>query len=82
MILSAKVIGTDVYVLPSSVHDVIVISVKAFDNSGRLLNLVKETNASHVRPQERLADMMWKYSLETGELTEVIEVVEEEREGA
>lgn len=78
----AEQIGTDVYVLPSSVHDVVVLSDKAFTEKNKLIGLVKSTNADHVRPQDRLADLMWKYTLDTNELTEVVEVVEEKRVGA
>ena len=40
-----KKIGTDCYILPSSVHDLVVLSTDVFSEKSKLINLVRETNS-------------------------------------
>ena len=62
----AEKIGTDCYILPSSVHDLIVMSVESFGESAKLAQLVKSTNDEHVRPSDRLSDSVYVYSRSDG----------------
>lgn len=55
----AKELGSDLYVLPSSVHEVILVS-DSYDLN-RLKDLVKETNEGVVRPVDRLSDTVYNY---------------------
>ena len=55
----AKEVGSDLYVLPSSVHEVILVS-ESYDLD-KLKALVKETNEGIVRPEDRLSDTVYNY---------------------
>jgi arginyl-tRNA synthetase len=55
----AEEIGTDLYVLPSSVHELILVS-DSYDLN-KLKALVKETNEGCVRPVDRLSDTVCNY---------------------
>lgn len=59
----AEKIGTDCYILPSSVHDLIVLSAETYVKQNRLANIVKTTNYESVRPSERLSDSIYLFSL-------------------
>ena len=72
-----KKIGTDCYILPSSVHDLIVLSTDVFSESSKLINLVKETNKEHVKTSDRLSDSIYLYSIVDGSLQRVEDPVEE-----
>jgi len=73
----AKNIGTDCYVLPSSVHDLVVLSTDVFNESAKLINLVKETNSEHVRVSDRLSDSIYLYSVDNKSINLVSEPAEE-----
>lgn len=72
-----KKIGTDCYILPSSVHDIIVLSTDVFSESSRLIDLVRETNKEHVKTSDRLSDSIYRYSIVDGSLARVEDHVEE-----
>lgn len=59
----AEKIGTDCYILPSSVHDLIVLSTDIYLKENKLANIVKTTNNESVRPSDRLSDSVYLYSL-------------------
>ena len=61
-------IGTDCYILPSSVHDLVILSTETFSESNKLISLVKETNSEHVRVSERLSDNIYRISIVDGSL--------------
>ena len=65
----AAKIGTDCYILPSSVHDLIILSTETYYKENRLANIVKTTNNESVRPQERLSDSVYMYSINSGEIS-------------
>lgn len=66
-----KKIGTDCYILPSSVHDLVVLSTDIFSERNKLINLVKETNCEHVKANDRLSDNIYLYSIVDGSLNQV-----------
>jgi len=70
-------IGTDCYILPSSVHDLVVLSTETFSESKKLINLVKETNSEHVRISERLSDNIYRFSIVDGSLKCITDSMEE-----
>ncbi|MCR5383122.1 MAG: DUF5688 family protein [Saccharofermentans sp.] len=72
-----KNIGTDCYILPSSVHDLVILSTDAFKESGKLINLVKETNNDHVRVSERLSNSIYRYNIVNGSLGRISEEMDE-----
>lgn len=73
----AKSIGTDCFILPSSVHDLVVLSTDIFGESTKLINLVRETNSEHVRTSDRLSDSIYLYSLANNKINMVTAPMEE-----
>jgi hypothetical protein len=67
-----KSIGTDCYVLPSSVHDLVVLSTDVFSETDKLADLVRETNNEHVRVSDRLSDSIYLYSIVDGSLNRIV----------
>lgn len=59
---AADIIGTDCYVLPSSIHDLIILSSEFYSGQNKLLKLVRDTNMTQVSPQEKLSDSIYYYS--------------------
>ncbi len=57
----ADEMGGDFYILPSSVHEVILAPEGEVVGSERLREIVKEVNASQVEPQEVLSDSVYYY---------------------
>ena len=63
---------TDCYVLPSSVHDHVVLSTDVFSETDKLADLVRETNNEHVRISDRLSDSIYLYSIVDGSLNRIV----------
>lgn len=53
-------VGSDLYILPSSVHEVIAVSTKLGDPE-MLSNMVQEVNGSEVSAEERLSDHVYRF---------------------
>lgn len=51
----------DLYIMPSSIHEVIAVSAKHFEAED-LAEMVREVNATEVRPEEQLSDHVYHYS--------------------
>ena len=68
---SAEVIGSDYYVLPSSIHEVILVPDTGLIKEEALCEMVREANRSVVEAKDVLSDRVFRYSRETGELSEV-----------
>lgn len=64
----AKAIGTDIYVLPSSVHEVILLPTEGTQDYRQLKEMVKEINESQVQEEEVLSDSVYYYDKKTGKL--------------
>jgi len=62
----SKRFNDDFYILPSSQHEVIVISVKQSPPFEALQRMVKEINEEEVEPQDRLSDDLFYYDRERG----------------
>ena len=56
----AKEVGTDLYILPSSIHEVIAISVETADPE-TLTGMVQEVNMGVVSLEERLSNNVYHY---------------------
>lgn len=54
-------IGGDFLILPSSVHEVIIVSSKGKSEYGIFAEMVREINASELRPDEKLSDHVYVY---------------------
>lgn len=65
----AEVIHADLYILPSSVHEVILLpKLNSFDKSD-LLNMVREVNEQGVAEDEVLSDNVYEYNRKDGVIT-------------
>ncbi len=74
--LSDKLGGVDLFVLPSSVHEVIAVSTD-MGTPEMLAEMVKEVNGSEVSLEEQLSDHVYKFNAKTRELTLADTSVEE-----
>ena len=61
-------IGTDLYILPSSVHEVIAVSSE-LGTPDELSQMVREVNGSQVAPEEQLSDHVYKFEAATKKLS-------------
>lgn len=66
----AEQLGADLYILPSSVHECIIIpNADMRREEENLLNMVKEVNASMVSEEEILADSVYYFDRQLGGLS-------------
>ena len=66
MMRISRMFNDDFYILPSSQHEVIVISVKQSPPFEALQKMVKEINVTEIEPQDRLSDDLFYYDRERG----------------
>lgn len=64
----AESLGSDLYILPSSVHEVIAVSVNMGEPEN-LAQMVAEVNMSSVRLEERLSNQVYHYDKELRKFT-------------
>lgn len=62
---ASKELGEDLFVLPSSVHEVLLVRDDGKVNGDLLSLIVQEVNAQEVRPEERLSDNAFHYDSRT-----------------
>ena len=60
--------GCGFYILPSSVHELLIVSHELKASPRELNNMVQEVNRTEVSEEEKLSDSLFTYSLETKEL--------------
>ena len=58
----AQKLGADLYILPSSVHEVILLPKLSMFEKDELVNMVKEVNTEGVAADEVLSDHVYKYN--------------------
>lgn len=63
----ANAVGKNVYIIPSSVHEVILVPETGTEG-GRLNEMVREVNETQVDPKEVLADHVYYYNREENSL--------------
>ena len=56
----------DFFILPSSVHELLIVPVRSGMDVDSLESMVREVNATQVQLEERLSDHVYTYSLEEG----------------
>jgi len=61
-------LGGDFFVLPSSVHEVLILPDKGQMKATELAQMVKSINETEVEPKDRLCDKVFRYNTETKEL--------------
>lgn len=64
----AKDICMDFYILPSSIHEVILVPADKDVNEAALLSLVREVNENNVTEEEWLSDNIYRYFRDEGEV--------------
>ncbi len=64
----ADAAGSDLYILPSSVHECIAVPEQYAGDPGKLKNLVADVNAKEVEPQDVLTGSVYKYERAAGML--------------
>ena len=57
---AADRLSGDMYILPSSVHEVILLSANMGEEEG-LKEIVKEVNRTQIAPEEKLSDCVYRY---------------------
>lgn len=63
-----ETLGDDFYILPSSIHETLIVSAKSGMELQDLESMVQEVNATQVAPQDRLSDHVYRYDFETHEV--------------
>lgn len=58
--------GSDLFILPSSVHEVILLPAKEDENTAELRRIVRETNEGIVNEEEWLSDEVYYFRRSTG----------------
>lgn len=66
---AGKIIGDDFYVLPSSIHETILVRADKIFSKDELTQMVREVN-QQVDSEELLSNHAYFYSVEKKELTE------------
>lgn len=61
-------VGNDFYILPSSVHEVLIVPKEVGMDLKDLEAMVQEVNATQVAPQDKLSDHVYQYDNETREV--------------
>jgi len=61
---AAETIGGDFYILPSSVHEVILVAKQQGDGGMKFSKMIQEVNRSQVDPEEWLSDHAYLYKKE------------------
>ena len=56
-----ELIGNDFFVIPSSVHELLIVPIKAGIEASAITDMVKDVNATQVSPDERLSDHVYRY---------------------
>lgn len=65
----ASFMHNDVYILPSSVHEVILVPTNVMQTKEELEGIVKEVNETQVDREEVLSDKIYRYWLDTQSIT-------------
>lgn len=65
----AERMGSDLYILPSSIHEVILLRSHGLeDDAGALRNMVKDVNRTQLAPEEVLSNQVYYYSRKSGKV--------------
>ena len=73
-------VGKEFYILPSSIHEVLIIPKTDEMDLQSLESMVRDVNATQVSPKERLSDNVYAYDVTTHELFRADKVIEQMQE--
>lgn len=81
---AAEKIGGDFYVIPSSIHEILLVPDNGEVQAEGLKEMVQEVNATEVSPEEKLSDNVYHYDSKEHifELAEKFEARRQEKEAA
>lgn len=81
---AAEKIGGDFYVIPSSIHEILLVPDNGEVQAEALKEMVQEVNATDVSPEEKLSDNVYHYDSKEHifELAEKFEARQQEKEAA
>ena len=65
----SEILGVGFYILPSSVHEVIILPDVGNHNVGDLKQMVMQANRTVVEPKDVLSDNVWYYSYTADEIS-------------
>lgn len=65
----AAQLESDLYILPSSIHEVLILPVKNQQNPDELIHIIKEVNSNQLSLEEILSDHLYLFSRKNGQLT-------------
>ncbi|MCR4702766.1 MAG: DUF5688 family protein [Saccharofermentans sp.] len=63
--ITAK-LGDAVYIIPSSIHETLIVSKDHVDNLQDLVDMLEQVNDNEVKPEDRLSYNIYEYNSETG----------------
>lgn len=66
----ATALGGDIYLLPSSIHELMCVSAESAQQE-QFLEMVKDINKTKVKPEEVLSNSIYKYEAATKKLTAI-----------
>lgn len=75
----SELIPQGYYVLPSSVHEVLIIPKNKYLSAKELGEMVREVNKNEVTVEERLSDRVYEFDRKEGRIRQVPESVEKRR---
>ena len=78
----AEKLEGDYYILPSSIHEVLVVPMDAGMDREMLENMVREVNQTQVAPADRLSDHVYAYDAEAHEVMRADRYEERHNEAA
>lgn len=58
---AAEKLGGDFYILPSSIHEILLVPDNGDKAADDLRDMVREVNATQVSPEEKLTDNVYHY---------------------
>ncbi|MBQ2085121.1 MAG: hypothetical protein II464_02520, partial [Oscillospiraceae bacterium] len=65
----SEIVGGDYFILPSSVHELLVVPDNGAYSSSQLMDMVMSVNSTELLPQDRLADRVLLYRSDLKMLT-------------
>lgn len=68
---AADLLHDSLYILPSSIHEVIILPASRAGDPSELAELVKEINLAEVSPEEILSDCVYQYNQDDGQVSKI-----------
>lgn len=69
---AAQQLGGDFYILPSSIHEVLLLRDDGQSSGQQLHEMIAEINSTQLREEEVLSDYAYRYDAEAGKVMEVL----------